>query len=305
MEYQPTNVAPTTRLLIPILAGVVVLLIGFSAALVAHDGLRNTIRSKVGLAIAKPLSVPDTSAENHDRQQLMEIAAVLGLVAVSDDLTSLVKTVVNDRNNLQVKNNDLNVKHSELNARHNDLAGKHADLNTKHGELDRQHKQLQVSNDELSKQHSLVKAEKAQFETRSKNAAKQFGHNLSSRLAKSTARQVASAPAESIPFVGISLIAAFTALDVYDACETMKALNELNRELGIEIKDNSSVCGVSVPTADQLRYTASQRWKESYASAADSLAAAGQSIPRSPPKIDWQQMRDQICPVVTLPGFCP
>ena len=274
MASQTKSVGNKTGASGPILIGMLVLLLGLCVVLASHDGLRNAFRSMLGLPPTKSVVQIDHSAEENNRRQLLEISAALGLVAVSNDMATLVKAVAHDRDDLRFKNGDLNRKHVELDARYRDLDTKHGDLQTKHVALDHQHKQLQFANGELDRQHQQVKAEKIQFETRTKHAASKFSRNLSSRLAKSTARQVTSAPAESIPFIGIPLIAAFTAWDLYDACETMKALNELGHELSIETQDGNAVCGVKLPTVDDLQ----KNGKHTYENAKRLLDEAGRSI---------------------------
>jgi len=267
MTSQTKNITNKTGVSVPILISMVVLLVALCVGLVASDSLRNAIRAPLSLPPAQPI---DRSAE----KKLLEIASAFGLAEVTADLATLVKTTVDDRDGLRLKNTDLNRTHGELDARYRNLDAKHVDLQTKHVALDHQHKQLQVANGELDKQHQQVKAEKIQYEARTKQAASKFSRNLSSRLAKSTARQAASAPAESIPWVGIPMVAAFTAWDIYDACETMKALNEMNHELSIETQDSNAVCGVKVPTVDDLR----KNGKDTYDKAKVLLDEAGRSI---------------------------
>ena len=267
MTSQTKNETNKTGVSVPILISMVVLLVALCVGLVASDSLRNAIRAPLSLPPAQPI---DRSAE----KKLLEIASAFGLAEVTADLATLVKTTVDDRDGLRLKNTDLNRTHGELDARYRNLDAKHVDLQTKHVALDHQHKQLQVANVELDKQHQQVKAEKIQYEARTKQAASKFSRNLSSRLAKSTARQAASAPAESIPWVGIPMVAAFTAWDIYDACETMKALNEMNHELSIETQDSNAVCGVKVPTVDDLR----KNGKDTYDKAKILLDEAGRSI---------------------------
>lgn len=57
--------------------------------------------------------------------------------------------------------------------------------------------------------------------------AKEVAERVQGRLAKGVIRNVAAIPAESIPFIGIAVTVSMTALDLYDACETMKEINEL------------------------------------------------------------------------------
>jgi hypothetical protein len=211
--------------------------------------------------------------------QLHAIPSTLGLAADSHDLNNAVRTVIAERQ---------------------DLHGKYTDLTTRHNALG-----TQYSN--LSRQHGDLRKAKLDYEARVRNATQKLSGNLSTRLANSAARQVTSTPGKAIPFIGIGFVAAFTALDVYDACEMLKALNEMNVALGTSADTNSSdkVCGLKVPTRDEVHNQLSSNWKAAYTSAAKVANEAGKSFSMTPPTIDRQQFTEQTCSIVDRLWFCP
>lgn len=76
---------------------------------------------------------------------------------------------------------------------------------------------------------------------------------ISKRIAKATARSTSSVFAESIPYVGIAVVAGVTALEVSDACDTMKDLQELERAFDPSaVTDENTVCGQEVPTKNEI-----------------------------------------------------
>jgi hypothetical protein len=76
---------------------------------------------------------------------------------------------------------------------------------------------------------------------------------LSMRVTRGAARSVGSAAGEALPFVGVGVVAAATAWDLYDACETMQDLGELAAAVdpGRPV-DPDSVCGITPPSASAL-----------------------------------------------------
>lgn len=67
-----------------------------------------------------------------------------------------------------------------------------------------------------------------------KVAARKFGTRLAVRTKRVAAASIASVPAEAIPFLGVGVLVAGTAYELYEACESMKDLGELYAGLGME-----------------------------------------------------------------------
>jgi hypothetical protein len=89
--------------------------------------------------------------------------------------------------------------------------------------------------------------------------------NVSQRIVKRTARNVttniSSVVGEAIPYVGVITVIAVTALDVKDGCDTVRDINEMSKSLEIESIDDTenSVCGMKVPTADDIKKTVTEK----------------------------------------------
>ena len=67
-----------------------------------------------------------------------------------------------------------------------------------------------------------------------KTATRKFGTRLASRTKRVTAKSIAAIPAEAIPFLGVAVLIADTGYELYAACETVRELDELYLELGME-----------------------------------------------------------------------
>jgi uncharacterized membrane protein YraQ (UPF0718 family) len=84
-------------------------------------------------------------------------------------------------------------------------------------------------------------------------------HRISKRVALRTAKNVSlnvsSVVGEAIPYLGIGVILAVTASDVYAGCETIKDTNELLNLLDDEgLKaEETQVCGMKIPTKQQVK----------------------------------------------------
>ena len=70
------------------------------------------------------------------------------------------------------------------------------------------------------------------------------------------AKSIAAIQAESIPFIGVAVLIADTGYELYAACETVKDLDELYSELGVqgEESDNAihTVCNPELPDAEEI-----------------------------------------------------
>ena len=84
-----------------------------------------------------------------------------------------------------------------------------------------------------------------------KNVAGKITKRIAKRTTRGAIRNIASIPAEAVPYLGIPVIIAITALEIKDACETMKDVDELNKQFTVnaEIEEQATkVCGLKMPT---------------------------------------------------------
>ena len=91
---------------------------------------------------------------------------------------------------------------------------------------------------------------------------KRFTKKLSKRITRNAKINIASMPFESIPLIGIATIVSVTAMDINDACETMKDLDELSILIDDEgvTTNRKKVCGTKVPTKQELITTLEQHY---------------------------------------------
>ena len=82
-------------------------------------------------------------------------------------------------------------------------------------------------------------------------ATRRFGTRLMSRTRRVAAESVAAIPGEAIPFLGIILLIAGTSYELYEACNSIRDLDQLYADMGMdeEIPDDvlRSVCNPALP----------------------------------------------------------
>jgi hypothetical protein len=109
------------------------------------------------------------------------------------------------------------------------------------GKLDAKNKTIKKHNAALAKRKAVTR---------------RFGARLTSRTKRVAASSVAAIPGEAIPFLGIPLLIGGTTYELYEACNSMKDLDELYSDMGIvdETPDDvlHSVCDPSLPDAEQV-----------------------------------------------------
>ena len=94
---------------------------------------------------------------------------------------------------------------------------------------------------------------------------------LAFRSVTNATRNVSSVFVEAAPIVGTGIILAVTALDVHDACETLKDVNEMNSVFGHQQEDQTKVCGMKIPANMEVWDWINANTKAAYQSAADTL----------------------------------
>lgn len=168
-----------------------------------------------------------------------------------------------------------------LSASHRSLTDKHAALELAHKDISGKHVQLQ--------QKSASQAAVVQ----------KVSKRIATRSIVSASRNVSSLPGEAIPVLGTALVVGVTAWDIYDLCETIKDMNEINGAFGHPSEDQQMVCGMKVPTREQVMADARGNWQAAYKSAADSINQAGNvMVSASPPSLSWADMKGMVCPIV-------
>ena len=89
-----------------------------------------------------------------------------------------------------------------------------------------------------------------------KAATRRFGTRLVSRTKRVAAKSIAAIPAEAIPFLGVAVLIADTGYELYAACETMRDLDELYSELGVQEEASGdaihTVCNPELPDAGEV-----------------------------------------------------
>ena len=86
------------------------------------------------------------------------------------------------------------------------------------------------------------------FSAMRSDTAKRVSIRIGRRVVANAAKNVSSFAVEVIPVVGVTAIVAITASDIYDDCQTLKDLNELNITFDHEKEDVTTVCGMKAPS---------------------------------------------------------
>lgn len=113
-------------------------------------------------------------------------------------------------------------------------------------------------------------------------AVQKVSKRLATRTVFNATRNSSSVFAEAIPYLGVAVVLGVTALDLRDACETLKDMNELGKTFDHTPEDESKVCGLKVPTKGEVIAKAKSSWKATYEAAADALKKEGAKLSPAP-----------------------
>lgn len=263
---QPTSIALPVSLLV-----IVVLIVSNYLALY-HEGFRALFGARPSaMEVGKPEHNGRSSAE------LAQIGLLLGVNAA--DAAANVKYLL-EKNQKSAAENVL--------------------LQKKIGSAEKLHQELSVKHRDLEVSHLHLEKSKAEMEARTKAAAKRLSASVATRATRGVARHMGGAAGESIPVVGTAVVAAMLTLDVVEACDLIKEVNEMNRSVGVEVEDEQRVCGVKVPDQKQLAADVSKNWQAAYLAAANAVGK-----PPTIPQVSWNDLKAQVCAVTAVPMVCP
>ncbi|MBR9728912.1 hypothetical protein ACFOD0_16620 [Shewanella intestini] len=115
-----------------------------------------------------------------------------------------------------------------------------------------QFNKVKLNNAQLKKQLKLKKHNMVQV--------KRISGRISKRVVKGVVRNTSSIMGEAVPYVGIGVMLAVTAADVYDGCQTVKDLNQMTALIDVnhQAVDEATVCGIEVPTVDDVKQQINQ-----------------------------------------------
>lgn len=106
----------------------------------------------------------------------------------------------------------------------------------KYGALEKSYRALESKHVELKK----VSAARSQI-------AKKISTRVARRAIANAGKNVASYALEVFPFVGVAAITTLTISDLYDDCQMLKDINELNVAFEHETTMENTVCGIKFP----------------------------------------------------------
>lgn len=99
---------------------------------------------------------------------------------------------------------------------------------------------------------------------------------IEKRIQKNLARNVVALPSEAVPAISLATSVAVTAMDIYDACETMKDFNNVLVEMG-QTATTTGVCNLPIPTTASVQTMLKNNWQSSANTI--SLAAKTYNLP--------------------------
>jgi len=119
----------------------------------------------------------------------------------------------------------------------------------------------------LKDKHAKLKTES----DRKVKTVQKVSKRIATRSVTGATRNIASLPGGTIPVLGTSIIVGVTLWDIHDFCQNMKDINELNSEFDHALEDQDQVCGMEVPTTEQVLADVKENWQQAYSDAKDQI----------------------------------
>lgn len=155
------------------------------------------------------------------------------------------------------------------------------ELRSASSQLESIESRLAKQNDEVARLRSQQFVKFKGNEVSVREAAQITATSLRTRTATTATANAAATFGESIPFYGIGVIVAATSFEIAMACEDMKDLYELQIALDPESavpEDRDKVCGLQVPTRQEIWETIKTSPAAAWNLAGDALNSAGAKV---------------------------
>lgn len=116
----------------------------------------------------------------------------------------------------------------------------------------------------MEEKHTKLKTESA----RKAETVQKISRGVATRAVIGATRNVTSLPGQAIPYAGAAFVVGVTIWDIHDLCQNMKDINELNNVFELQPENQDEVCGIEVPTKEQVIAEAKKNWQAAYKTAA-------------------------------------
>ena len=242
--------------------------------------------------------------------------------AEAQDLEGMLMTLQSDYDELKARFDQLTASNRDLEAKFDQLTASHRDLGSRYTALDRAQDELQAkyarqasSSDALVGNYAAL--EQAYTQALDENTqlrlsihatavkVRTAAERMVGRTVTGASRNLSSIAGQAIPYVGVTLILGSTALEIDDACDTLKDIGQMSTAIGDQPVDPGAVCGMQVPASADVLNQVTNNWNAAYQSAAGAINAAGQRVPAIPPTPSWVNVKTLVCPVIgRVPRVC-
>ena len=129
--------------------------------------------------------------------------------------------------------------------------------------------------------------------TEVRGAADNILRRVARRTGVSASREVASMPAEAIPYLGAAIIVGVTALEIRDMCANLQDLAELQQLIdpsAAPAPDAQTVCAIEVPTKREVVEALSNAPEQAWNAARDAMPSISELREIEISDTDWQGM---------------
>ncbi|MFP4238811.1 MAG: hypothetical protein ACLFRZ_05860 [Rhodosalinus sp.] len=200
-----------------------------------------------------------TKALSWVAQAVMGRSVVASVVAENTDFKKRNRQLEKDVGELKGRNAGLTQQNGELAEDNRKLTAEAQDLRGRNQRLSGDNERLKTANHALDENMARLRAANADLGTRNRRLATEAEETVDmidrrssavgQRMLRTSTRNVASIPLESVPVVGGVTIALVTALEISDACAMTNEIQDLREFAGLAREDSlmNDVCSL-VPT---------------------------------------------------------
>lgn len=220
-------------------------------------------------------------------------ALILGLVATSNLIYAQDPATA-------ISVDDTDLAKVNLAEKYAALEKANIDLEEKLAALEKSSRDLEKTADQLKHTVLTMKA-----------AGKKLSSNLTRRISRNLARHVAVTAGTSIPYIGVDVSVAMTALDIKEGCESVRELSEMNRVMNLERVDESHVCAMQAPAREEAIAQVIINWRLAYGNAAAWANQYETRLPPEPPQVSYAHAGELwravfgVTPNISLPPSLP
>jgi len=174
---------------------------------------------------------------------------ILSLVLAHNPTITTISSLEKSLEEIKTENAELKKSLQTIRVQRSELEKSYDEIKFQYAKSEEQRISLEKSSEDLKQLYNQLDQNHNKLQQKSKKrvaTANRISTRIAQRAITNATKNASSFVTEIIPVLGTAVIVTLTISDVYDDCQTLQDLNQLNGDFEFEKTDETTVCGMDM-----------------------------------------------------------